>query len=358
MMPSETDDTISNQPVAYCSLPEEVALSVAARDEWKRSLQAEESAGLEFVLSDTRAWTPRQTLRVAFLGGTPGLIADIFRATREIVEACNIIFDFGHDPARGTYRSWSQADDDYVAEMRVSFDQPGFFSLVGTDSVNATIGENRSPVGGRPNQRSLNLGDFPQTRPSNWEGVVRHEFLHALAVQHSHQNLRGPCETDFRWDDDPGYMPTRKADGSFVPDAQRRRPGIYTYLSGPPNGWSRAKVDFNLRTKNDPASIAGPFDRQSVMLYRFPALFYKDPASECTPLGSGLSLSDLDRRGLKLLYPHAAACLPVPQLLKKEALLKAVEKFQSERLEGGESAGDFARVEADLLRRSLALHAS
>jgi len=92
----------------------------------------------------------------------------------------------------------------------------------------------------------------------------------------------------------------------FVPDAQGRRPGIYTYLAGPPNQWSKAKVDHNLRTVDDPGAVAGPFDAASVMLYRFAPFFYKSDPSQCAPTGSGVDLSDGDTRGLQLLYPAAA----------------------------------------------------
>lgn len=139
-------------------------------------------------------------------------------------------------------------------------------------------------------------------RPSNWEGVVRHEFLHALAFHHEHQNMRGPCEQAFRWEDDFQYEPTQDADGRFVEDSAGRRPGIYTYLAGYPNFWPTAKVDHNLRTHEDPNTVAGPFDSASVMLYRFPTLFYRTNPSPCAPTGDGIRLSDGDIRGLRLLY--------------------------------------------------------
>jgi hypothetical protein len=94
--------------------------------------------------------------------------------------------------------------------------------------------------------------------------------------------------------------------GVFGPDAQGRRPGIYTYLAGPPNRWTRAKVDHNLRTVEDPGAVAGPFDAASVMLYRFAPFFYKSNPSPCAPTGNGVDLSEGDKRGLQLLYPAAA----------------------------------------------------
>jgi len=286
------------------SLPDPVVAALEVRDEWRRQL-ADSTAGLEFIVSDLARWPVGSTVRVAFLDGDAGLHADIAAATAQIMDAINLTLDFGLDPATGAHRRWAQTDTVLQAEIRVSFDLPGYWSLVGTDSTDATI-DPGGPIGGGPGQRSLNLGGFKANMPQGWQGTVRHEFLHALAFQHEHQNMRGPCANDFRWDSDPGYVPTTDVSGAFVPDAQGRRPGIYTYLAGPPNQWSKAKVDHNLRTVEDEGAVAGPFDAASVMLYRFAPFFYKSSPSPCAPTGNGVDLSNDDMRGLQLLYPAAA----------------------------------------------------
>lgn len=286
------------------SLPDSVVASLEVRDRWLKEL-AESTAGLEFIVSDLARWPVGSVVRVAFLDGDSALHADIVAATAEISAATNLTLDFGLDPTTGEYRRWSETDTVGQAEIRVSFDMGGYWSLVGTDSTDTTLAPG-GPIGGGPGQRSLNLGGYKSSKPPGWEGTVRHEFLHALAFQHEHQNMRGPCEADFRWDNDPGYVPTTNANGAFVPDAAGRRPGIYTYLAGPPNQWSKAKVDHNLRTEDDPAAVASTFDPASVMLYRFAAFFYKSTPSPCAPTGNGVNLSDGDKRGLRLLYPQAA----------------------------------------------------
>jgi hypothetical protein len=286
------------------SLPDALVAGLEVRDAWRKEL-ADSTAGLEFIVSDLARWPVGSVVRVAFLDGDTALHADIATATEQITDIINLTLDFGLDPATDNYRRWTEADTVLQAEIRVSFDLPGYWSLVGTDSADATIAP-FGPIGGGPGQRSLNLSGFKTSKPPDWQGTVRHEFLHALAFQHEHQNMRGPCENDFRWDNDPGYVPTTNANGVFVPDAQGRRPGIYTYLAGPPNQWSKAKVDHNLRTVNDPTAVAGPFDPASVMLYRFAPFFYKSNPSSCAPTGPGLDLSDGDNRGLQLLYPAAA----------------------------------------------------
>jgi len=329
-------EQLGPEDIVLEALPDEVIASMETRDRWMASLQYS-SGGLEFLVADLQGWGPGRTVRVAFLGGSPSLYKDIEDATREISEAANVILDFKKD---GAYRTWTTSDTEHAAEIRVSFDLRGYFSLVGTDSTNPNIGDPLDRVGGGPHQCSLNLGGFSAAKPQGWEGTVRHEFLHALAFHHEHQNMRGPCEAAFRWDDDPGYQLTRDARGAYITDANGLRPGIYTYLSGFPNNWSRAKIEHNLRTPSDSRSlVAGPFDPASVMLYRFPALFYKRQPSPCAPSGEGRTLSDGDKRGLTLLYPgEASAVNEIAE--RREHLVEAIEGPSSDEAYGGlESMG-------------------
>ena len=287
------------------SLPDALAASIEVRDAWRKRAAAS-SNGLEFLVSDVVRWVPGSSVRVAFLDGDDALHADVADATQQIADECNLALDFGVDAA-GKHRRWTESDTEHRAEIRVSFDLGGFWSLVGTDSTDETVGAPSDPAGGRPGQRSLNLGGFTTNLPPDWQGTVRHEFLHALGFQHEHQNMRGPCEAEFRWEDDPGYIPTQDARGVFVRDAAGRLPGIYTYLAGAPNRWPRAKVDHNLRTEESEDTVAGPFDKASVMLYRFDAFFYKSSPSPCAPTTEGVDLSDGDKRALRLIYPRTAA---------------------------------------------------
>jgi hypothetical protein len=285
-------------------LPDSLREAVRERDHLI-ALLPKRSNGEEFLVADLQRWRPGQVVRVAFLGGDTALHQDIENATKQITDKCNLKFDFGRSPQTGNYRRWSPSDTTYSADIRVSFDQGGYWSLVGTDSVDLSIGQPGDGVGGRPGLRSLNLARFDTNRPATWIGTTRHEFMHAVAFRHEHQNLNGPCQQEFRWEDDPGYVPTKDLNGVYQPDAQNRRPGIYTYLSGAPNGWNKAKVDHNLRAHAGHSNTAGIFDRSSVMLYRFPPLFYRTAGSACAPLGDGQSLSPQDIAGLQYLYPDS-----------------------------------------------------
>lgn len=300
---SSGNGVIADTDVVLDNLPESVISSMEVRDRW--FTEAANGGGGEFyIVDDLRRWLPGQTLRVAFLGGEPVLHKEIAETAQQITEACNLGLDFGFDSTAGQFRTWSPSDTDYAAEIRVSFDQQGYFSLVGSDSISLLIGMPGGAVGGRPNQRSLNLQGFDVQKPSNWQGIVRHEFLHALAFHHEHQSPLSGCEQEFRWEDDPGYQPTRDAQGRHITDTNGRKPGIYTYLAGYPNFWSQAKVDHNLRPLRGSDIRVGPFDPSSVMLYRFPALFYRRSPSPCAPVGDGINLSQGDKNGLLTLYPH------------------------------------------------------
>ncbi|UVS80994.1 hypothetical protein [Actinokineospora sp. UTMC 2448] len=287
------------------ALPDDVQAWLDVRDAYRRR-----AGGMEFLVTDLGRWPLGAPVRVAFLGGDTALHRQIAAATEQITDACGITLDFGWDEGSGQYRRWTEQDTEHAAEIRVGFDLPGYFSLVGADSADPGVGPAVGRVGGRAHQRSLNLGGFTERLPEKWAGTVRHEFLHALGFHHAHQNMRGECEGDFRWEDDPGYVPTQNADGVFVADPAGNRPGIYTFLAGAPNFWPRAKVDVNLRTGNPYDVVAGPFDAKSVMLYSFPALFYRTESSPCRPTGNGVDLSEEDKRGLRLLYPSVAVGAP------------------------------------------------
>ncbi|MFV0257554.1 MAG: hypothetical protein ACK5PP_03770 [Acidimicrobiales bacterium] len=283
-------------------LPDEVTVSLDARDEW-RTEKAARNAGLAFIARDVDRWPTTVPVSVAFLDGPTSLHHRIAEVAGTISDACGLTLDFGYNPDTVGYRTWSETDTTHTADIRIGFDQPGHWSLVGTAAIDRSVGPATGPAGGRPGQRSLNLHGFDRHLPAGWRGTVLRTFLRAVAFRHEHQNLRGPCRTGFRWEDDPGYRRTSDGRGGFVADPSGRRPGIYTYLSGAPNHWDRAKVDRRIRSVAANGPPVRPIDPASVMLYRFPELFYRRWPSSCAPTGDGQSLSDGDRQGLDLLYP-------------------------------------------------------
>lgn len=268
-----------------------------------------------------RRWQPGGRVTVAFNGGNPQLYALIEKTAKEWVTVGNANLELSFRNADGSFRTWDAEDLQYAGVVRISFDQPGYWSLVGTDAVMRDI------WGGSPNQASMNFQGFNRGLPANWHTVVLHEFGHALGFEHEHQSPAVEC--GFRFEDDPGYIPTTDYAGAFVPDKYGRRPGLYTYLGGPPNDWDRDTVDFNLRTIA--ASSGYPldafevsdYDPKSIMEYYFePAMFVAGRQSPCAIARENSELSAQDRKAvanayrLKPAFPEFAAILEKNQKLQ------------------------------------------
>ena len=170
--------------------------------------------------------------------------------------------------------------------------------------------------------------------------VTLHEFGHAMGFHHEHSHPVGGCELSFRWEDDPGYIPTLDQFGQFIIDRNGRRPGIYTVLGGPPNRWPQSKVDFNLRQlKNSHAYTVGPFDRNSIMKYYFGEwMFREGTASHCFSQRN-LVLSEQDKIGMQTAYPKNEGETAKKRTDKKEVLEKVISgaEFQKEALKSFEA---------------------
>ena len=256
-----------------------------------------------FILNLTKRWQVGQTLKVAFRGGNTALHKQIADNVTQWTQFANLKFDFGINHANGKYRTWTTSDTVFAADIRVSFDQTGFFSLVGNDSLNLAVT--------KTGEESLNLQGFDQQLPSDWKAVSLHEFGHAIGFEHEHQAPLAPC--DFRFNDDAGYIPSTDEFGQFIADSQGRQPGLYTVLGGPPNNWPQAVVDFNLKPMADSSAFElGPFDKLSIMKYFFPDwMFVSGSHSECFTDSETLVLSEGDKKGAAKVYPKTAADIKV-----------------------------------------------
>src|SRR5262249_50968203 len=101
-------------------------------------------------------------------------------------------------------------------------------------------------------------------------------------------------------------------------DRQGRRPGIYTVMGGPPNNWSKATVDNNLRplTVRDPDVpvtdySVGPFDKSSIMKYYYEEwMFVSGKSSPCYSVPGGNSeLSAEDKKRIAAYYPFGGVAM-------------------------------------------------
>ncbi len=241
------------------------------------------SAHPNAVISISRQWPVStfqagSTITVAFLGGSEELRNQIARAITPWLNAANVHFDFGPLASAGKFREWKTSDKKYAGDIRIAFqggEEGGYWSLVGKDSIN--------PALVKPNKPSMNFEGFTDSLPSDWQATVLHEFGHSLGFEHEHQSPIATCNSEFRWNDDPGYVPTRDIYQQFIPDSRGSNPGIYRVLGGPPNIWSTDQINFNLRQLASSADyFVTTFDDHSIMKYQFPAwMFLKGQQSAC-----------------------------------------------------------------------------
>jgi hypothetical protein len=157
--------------------------------------------------------------------------------------------------------------DEPDSQIRISFTMDGSWSAVGTDCLNTSFFDPREPT--------MNYGWLEDdTEDEEYERVVVHEFGHALGYIHEHQS---PAATALRWNVDE----------------------VYRVFSGSPNFWSREEIDHNiLQRYSETVTNHTAFDRDSIMLYAFPASLFLDGTG--TP--NNTQLSDLDKSFIAQVY--------------------------------------------------------
>jgi hypothetical protein len=166
------------------------------------------------IIQFRKMWVNGSTLKVRFLEGNSDQRAQVVEEAKRWTEHANLKFVFVDDPD---------------ADIRIKFDSgDGAWSYVGTDAH------------GIPQQQAtMNLGFLDR-------GTSIHEFGHAIGLSHEHQNPEG---------------------GIIWNEAE-----VLRDLQGPPNNWTPAQIRHNVLNKYTSDQIRGTaFDRESIMLYAFPA---------------------------------------------------------------------------------------
>jgi hypothetical protein len=220
---------------------------------------------VELVLEDLLLWEIG-ILKVSFKGGDVDLHEKIAETAAEWSKYANVQFDFGYNSTKQQYREWVPDD---LSHIRVGFQEEGYWSLVGTDSQDPEIC--------KPGEITLNLEKFDVDLPLNYKTTVLHEFGHSLGFHHEHQSPVSKC--DFDWDK------------------------LYEYLAGPPNYWSREKVDFNLKKMPAGGLTYSPYDKYSIMHYSFPEWMFKSASASPCFVKENADLSEEDIRMAGKAYP-------------------------------------------------------
>ena len=244
------DQTISSDDVYHCVdrlLPAEYVAK--AREDAIKENPANYAPLKRGAIEKKKLWKPGRTLRVRYMDGDPRVHAKVSAVFPEWSQYANLTFELSND--------WD-------AEIRISFLQPGSWSYIGTDAQQI------------PNNKpTMNYGWLkPDTADSEYQRVVIHEFGHALGMIHEHQNPSGAIP----WNKEV----------------------VYSYYAGSPNFWSREQTDRNLFLKYDrDKTNYTEFDRDSIMLYPIQQRFTNGDFE----VGWNRGLSEVDKTFIASQYP-------------------------------------------------------
>jgi hypothetical protein len=198
-----------------------------------------------------KLWQPGRTLRIRFLDGDVTVQKKVETFALEWTQYADIKLVFGNDP---------------TAELRISFVQPGSWSLIGSDALDPRVARQLP---------TMNFGWLTRATPNDEvRRVVLHEFGHALGLVHEHQN---PV-TSIPWN----------------------KEAVYAYYQGPPNHWTKEQVDINIfQVYDQTLTRYTKFDNKSIMLYPI--------ARELTTGGYAVAwnsdLSPTDKQFIAQCYP-------------------------------------------------------
>src|SRR4051812_34894541 len=246
--------------------------------ELRRLLAARSAAnhdgGLEAVVQTALKWSSGRAT-VCFFDGSKEARDHVAQVAAKWTASTSLQFDFGPEDNRRECNSNAPSD------IRVSFVGSGYWSYVGTQAKLIN-----------PYKQTLNLQGMDKSSFSKEDdGVILHEFGHAVGFEHEHQSPLGGCNSQFNWN----YL--------------------YTSL-----GWSKAEVDRNMRQLDVSSSANGllttAFDRKSIMLYSLSSRAFLDaPHASCYIPEANSSLSTVDIQAMKTVYPSidaAPAGMPAP----------------------------------------------
>ena len=197
---------------------------------------------------DNIYWPNGSTVYIAFLDGDKALQDKVFSIAKEWTKYANLTFARSKPPD---------------SDVRVSFSEPGEWSYMGTQCRSIP-----------KNEKTTNLQLDSHNELEN-RFFILHTFGHVLGLIHEHQ------------------APSAK----HLVNMDKAR----VMFNGPPNYWDSETVDRSFLSFDDAGSFYNtkPYDRYSVMLYKFPAEIL-NPGMAVEP---GDQLSPGDIALIRKIYP-------------------------------------------------------
>jgi len=204
---------------------------------------------MEMCVHLHKMWTPNSILKVYFFRGFDEIPQKVLKIASEWSEHANIIFE--------------KTDKIDEAQIRVSFDEPGSWSYIGTDALGVPIG-----------LPTVNFGWLNnKTSEDEFRRVVLHEFGHILGLVHEHQS------------------PSIKINWN--------KSYVYWYCKNYYN-WDRMQTDINIINEYESTNTKfTTVDIESIMAYNIPPQFVIGVGS----FPMNYNLSDQDKNFISQIYP-------------------------------------------------------
>jgi hypothetical protein len=226
---------------------------------------------LRGVFNQLSLWPASKTLMACFYDGEPALRAFFIRSAQKWLPGTSLKVDFGSEP---TYRTCEQD----VLDIRIAFSQKGYWSYMGTDSLNPDVIKKGASLNIQTDSHPFNSLNL------QWiDEAITHEFGHALGLLHEHQSPAAHCGDEFDWEKINAFAKEKW-------------------------GWTAEEVHTNFAPYvDDPRLRTTPYDRDSVMHYALADwMFKKGKKSKCY-VSEPRTMSNEDKITIADAYPPVTA---------------------------------------------------